>query len=301
MAQGIKQTEGIDLRFQIVVEHSLEGRHLRIHYHDVGCDASLAQCHTFIGNGNSKIVNTVVLQRLSYLNSTSTISVSLNHAHEFCFRFHVLTIPIEVCHYSREVDLKNGFMYFLHQLFCYGIEGEMTCTLDEYHLIVKSLEVAAFKERLGVVIETAIVYLDEVGILFECRTDADKAFHTTTDGEVRNLTVERAVSHATLLYVAENEGMLASLLVRTAMHEVECYVETGKVGVVGVVDESTTITPHLHFEAHSNRFEDCYAVSQFLRSESEVKGCYSTCDGIFYRSLANVVEFVRPLNILIGI
>ena len=96
----------------------------------------------------------------------------------------MLTIPVEVCHYSREVDLEYGFMYFLHQLLCYGIKGEMTCALDKYHLIMKSLEVAASQKRLCVVIETAVVYLDEVGILLKCRTDTDKTLHSTTYGEV---------------------------------------------------------------------------------------------------------------------
>ena len=96
MTQGIKQTEGIDLRLEVVVEHSLEGCHLRIHNHDVGSDASLTQCHALIGNRHSKIVNTMVLQSLGYLYRSGTIAVSLYHADEFRFRFHVLTIPVEV-------------------------------------------------------------------------------------------------------------------------------------------------------------------------------------------------------------
>ena len=33
------------LRLQVVIEHSLEGGHLRIHDHDVAGDAVLAQCN----------------------------------------------------------------------------------------------------------------------------------------------------------------------------------------------------------------------------------------------------------------
>ena len=59
--ESIQQTEGVDLRLKIVVEHGLEGRHLGIHNHDVGSDACLAEGDTLVGHRHSEIVHTMVL------------------------------------------------------------------------------------------------------------------------------------------------------------------------------------------------------------------------------------------------
>ena len=57
----VHQTEGIDLGLQVVVEHGLEGRHLRVHDHDIGGDACLTERNTLVGHGHGEIIDTLVL------------------------------------------------------------------------------------------------------------------------------------------------------------------------------------------------------------------------------------------------
>ena len=61
MTKCIEKSEGIYLWLKFIVEHGLEGCHLRIHNHDVCCDASSSQLYALIGNGNSEIVNAMIL------------------------------------------------------------------------------------------------------------------------------------------------------------------------------------------------------------------------------------------------
>lgn len=63
--ERIKQTERVNLRLQVVIEHGLEGGHLRIHDHDVAGNAVLAQRNALIGYSHSQIVYTMVLQVLA--------------------------------------------------------------------------------------------------------------------------------------------------------------------------------------------------------------------------------------------
>ena len=78
--ERIEQTERVNLRLQVVIEHGLEGGHLRIHDHDVAGDAVLAQRNALIGYSHSQIVYTMVLQGLGYLHGTCTVAVCLDHA-----------------------------------------------------------------------------------------------------------------------------------------------------------------------------------------------------------------------------
>ena len=58
--ERIEQTERVNLRLQVVIEHGLEGGHLRIHDHDVAGDTVLAQRNTLIGYSHSQIVYTMI-------------------------------------------------------------------------------------------------------------------------------------------------------------------------------------------------------------------------------------------------
>ena len=61
MDEGIHQTERIHLGFEVVVEHGLEGRHLRVHNHNILRDAIPAQGSTLVSHGDSEVVDTMVL------------------------------------------------------------------------------------------------------------------------------------------------------------------------------------------------------------------------------------------------
>ena len=50
--EGVHQTEGVDLGFQVVVEHGLEGRHLGVHHHNVLRDTVAAQRDALVGHGH---------------------------------------------------------------------------------------------------------------------------------------------------------------------------------------------------------------------------------------------------------
>ena len=55
MDEGFEESEAVDLRLKVVLKERLERRHLRIHHHDIGCDACTPQLDTFVGNGHSNL------------------------------------------------------------------------------------------------------------------------------------------------------------------------------------------------------------------------------------------------------
>ena len=59
--KGIHQTEGIDFGFEVIIKHGLEGCHLRIHDHDIGGNAGLAEGDTLVGHSHSEIVDALIL------------------------------------------------------------------------------------------------------------------------------------------------------------------------------------------------------------------------------------------------
>ena len=147
--QGIHQTEGVDLGLQVVVEHGLEGRHLRIHNHDVLSDAMTAQSDTLVGYGNSQIIDTMVLQRFSHFDSTSAIGISLDHAYQLSLRLQEGTVVVEVVNYGIEIHLENGLVYLQFQTLSNAVETEETGSLDENYLVVQLTERLATQEVFG--------------------------------------------------------------------------------------------------------------------------------------------------------
>ena len=178
MTQGIKESEGIHLWFKVVIEQGLERTHFGVHYHDVGCNAGLSQCDTFIGHCHGEIIHAVVLQGLGYLCRTGTISVSLYHADKLCLGLHERAVVVQVFHDGVEIYLQYRLMHLLHEAVSDAVKAEGTCSLDEYHLVVKACERLAFQESLRVIEEMLFLYLHHVGAGRQRMTDADKLFHS---------------------------------------------------------------------------------------------------------------------------
>ena len=133
--ESIEKTERINLWLKVIVEHGLEGGHLRIHNHDIGRDASLTKRHSLISNSHSEIVNTMILKSLCYLYRTCSIGIGLNHTHHLCLWLKERAVVIEVIHNGIEVHLEDCLMDFLLQLLCYLIKAETTGTLQKYQFI----------------------------------------------------------------------------------------------------------------------------------------------------------------------
>ena len=135
--EGIHETEGIDLGLEIVVEHGLEGGHLRIHDHDVGSDACLAQGDTLVGYGHSKVIDTLILQRFGYLHGSCTIAIGLDHAHHLGVGLEERAEVIEVLDHRIEVDLEDGLVDLLLQLLRNLVETKGTGSLQEDEFIAE--------------------------------------------------------------------------------------------------------------------------------------------------------------------
>ena len=181
--KSVEQSERVHLWFKVVVEHSLERRHLRVHNHYVRCDAVLAQCHTLICHCHSQIVYTVVLQRLGYLYGTGSVGISLYHAHEFGLGLHERTVEVEILDDVREVHFEYGFMYLLHKQFGDIVKSEAACALNQNHLVAQCLKHSAVDERCNVMEEELFGHLYHVCMVHNLRSDTYNLVHTTLHAE----------------------------------------------------------------------------------------------------------------------
>ena len=146
--ERIEQTERVNLRLQVVIEHGLEGGHLRIHNHDVAGDAVLAQRNALIGYSHSQIVYTMILQGLGYLHGTCTVAVCLDHAYQLGFRLHKRTIVVQIGYHGVQIHLQRSLMYLLYQQFGELVETKLTGALQQNHLIAQGSKHLAGDEFL---------------------------------------------------------------------------------------------------------------------------------------------------------
>ena len=137
--QRIQNTERINLRFQIIVEHGLEGCHLRIHNHDIARNTILAKRNTFIGYCYGKIIHTMILQCLDFYRSCS-ITIRLDHTYQLGLWFHERTVIVQIGHYCIQIYLQSGFMHFLHEQLCELVKAKLTGTLQQDNLIAQGGE-----------------------------------------------------------------------------------------------------------------------------------------------------------------
>ena len=285
--QRIQQTEGIDLRLQVVVEHGLEGGHLRVHDHDVGRDASLTQGDTLVGHSHRQIIDTMVLQRTGNLHRTSAITVGFDHAHHLRLGFQERAVVIQILHHGIEVHLKNGLVNLLLQLFRNLVEPERTGTLQQDQFMMQSCKGIAGKEMIHVGKELLVGNLDSVSLCREFRTDANKLVDTTLHRQVAHLSIEFIGGRTGLEDITEDQRLRQTACRLTTLHEIEGNIKRVDITIVRVVDEQTTALSFLDLQTHGNRFEFGHAVGQLAGCQSDAQ-CYGrTGDCIFDRSLVD--------------
>jgi len=251
----IEQAEAVHLRLEVVVEHGLERRHLRVHNHDVRRYSSLAQRNTLVGNSHGKIVGAMVLQRLCHFHGTTAIGICLYHANHLRLRLEKRAEVVEVVHHGTEVHLEYGLVYFLLELFRKTVEREVARALEQYHLIAQRAEDIACGKRTAVGEEVFFGYFYPAGKRGYVRSDADEFFHTALTCKVRDLRIKLLTVLAALADVAQYQRAAASGMVGTAVHEVERDVERVYIRVVRVVYQRAPVLPRLHLQPHSHRLQ----------------------------------------------
>ena len=299
--EGIHQTERVDLWLEIVVEHRLEGRHLRVHNHNVLRNAVATQCDALVSNSHCEVVDTVVLQGLGNLHGTSAIGVGLDHADQFGLRLQEGAIVVEVVDQCVEVNLQNGLMDLLLQLFSDTVEAKGTGTLDEDDLVVQLAESIAGKESVcGGEEEHSSGKTDghttprKSGC--DMRTYADEFGDTTFQTEGMDLCIEVGIVAACLVDIAEDERAVISGKpldrMRAARHEVKGDIEGIDVAIVRVVDEQAAMLTFLDFQTHRYWFKVGHALSQLLGSNAEVKRYCRTGERALQRCLVEERQLI---------
>ena len=299
--EGIEQAEGVHLRLQIVVEHGLEGCHLRVHNHDIAGDSVLAKGNALVGNGNGEIIHTMVLQGLGNLHSPSTIAVSLDHAHELGLGLHEGTVVVEVRHHGVEVHLQGGLVHLLHQEFGQLVEAKLAGTLQQDDLVAQGGKHLAADKLFHVREEELFRNLYLVVLLTEFRSDADKLHHAPLASQFTHLLVQFTRHLSALEDVAQYQGAATAPVVGTAVHEVEGDVEGVDVGVVTVVDKGTAVLSLLHLQPHGYGFEIHHPLVHVLGRQAQLHGYGSADDGVLHRSLVDEGDGIAVFLALIVI
>ena len=115
MNECVEQSEGVHFWLEVVIEHSLECRHLRIHYHYALCDSCASQRHALVGHCHGEIVHAMLLQGAGNLHSSRAIAVGLYHADELRLGFHQRAIVVKVVDKCRQVHLECCLVHFANE------------------------------------------------------------------------------------------------------------------------------------------------------------------------------------------
>ena len=73
--------------------------------------------------------------------------------------------------------------------------------------------------------------------------------------QVSKLSVESMWFDTTLQDITQDKSALTTFFLRSAIHEIECNVQTAYITIIRVIDESAVVLSILHLETHCNRFE----------------------------------------------
>ena len=214
MYQFIHQSERVHLWFQVPVEHGLEGRHLRVHDHDVLRDAVATQGHTLVSHSHGQIVHPMVLQGLGHLHSTSSIGISLDHAHQLGLGLQEGTVEVQVVHHGIEVHFEDGLMHLLLQPFCDAVEAKCPGSLDEHYFIVQLTERITVQEFIRRGKEEGVGQPEECRMGTDLRSNAYQRVHTTLLTQTVDLAIQLLCAPSALQDIAQQEGPL-TLVVHT--------------------------------------------------------------------------------------
>ena len=233
---------------------------------------------------------TMVLKGFCHLYGSGSVSVGLHHADELGFGFQERTVVIEVIDNGIEVDLKDGLVHLLLQLFRNTVETEVARTLNQNHRIVQLTEDVAAQEFPRALEEMLFLQCKQVPLRVDTWSDGDEMLDATLDTKAIDLAVEVVVAHAALVDVAENQRALGFL---ATSHKVEGDIERIDVGIIRVVDEDTAVLPFLHFQSHGNRFEVRHTLAELFGSDTQVQCCGSNRQRTLHRSLINERQLIH--------
>ena len=257
--ERVHQPEAVHLRLEVVVEHCLERRHLRVHYHYARGYPVLAQGHALVGHGHGQIVYAVVLQRLGHLHGPCAVCVGLDHAHDFRLRLEERAVRVEVCHERVEVHFEYRLVHLLLQKLRQAVEAERSRAFYEYNLVAQRAECGAANEAVHTCKEVLFRQVYCARLSRDVGAYAYELVHTALCGQLAHFGIEPLRTLAALVDVAQYERAAAPVVVGAAVHEVEGDVERVDVGVVGVVYERAAALPLLHLKAHGHRLQGLHA------------------------------------------
>ena len=90
---------------------------------------------------------------------------------------------------------------------------------------------------------------------------------------------------STLVDIAQYQRTMSSLMIRSAVHEVERNSQGVDIRVIRVVNQCTTVLSLLHLQSHGHRLQLRHPLSQLLDGHTQLQGSNGTGNGIVDRSL----------------
>ena len=132
---------------------------------------------------------------------------------------------VEIGHHGVEVHLENGLVNLLLKQFGYVVEAKLSGSFYEYHLVVKRFKCFRLHKLAYVFKEIFFCDIYDGRVFSELRSYTDEFLHPTFLSHAAYDAIELVWQLSALLYITEYQCALASVVVWSATHEVECYVE----------------------------------------------------------------------------
>jgi len=168
-------------------------------------------------------------------------------------------------------------MNFLHKQLRDLIETKAASALKQDDFIAQALEDLAMDKGFNALKEELLCYLYFVGIFTDHLSDANELHHTTLTRQVTDLVIEFRRLFSALEDVAKDECATTAFVVGPTVHEVERDIQRIDIGVIGVIDQCTSVAAFLHLQAHGDRLQLLHALSELLGRDTDMQ-CYSSAD-----------------------
>ena len=294
--------EAVDLRLQVVVEHRLEGRHLRVHDEDVGGDARLAQLRAFVGHGHGQIIHAVLLEGLGHFVRASAVGRCLHHAGHLHAGTQEGAVVVEVLHQRAEIDFEDGLVHLLLQQFGQGVEAEAAGTLDEDNLPRKpQLSGAKGSTKCLGVGKEDFLHPEVVSVGGQLLPHPDDALHVAALQQLGHLAIEQRAVLPRLEQVGEDERALQVVGEGAAIEEVEGDVQRGEVRTITVVDKQAAILALLHLQTHGHRLQTRHTLGDVGRRHHQVEAGGQTVQGVLDRGIVNERQGVGVVHVQVAV